>query len=73
MNWLSRLALLLVIVGALNWLLVALFQWDLVASVFGGETMRASSMLARIVYTLVGLAGLYCLTFLFGDNRVGTE
>ncbi len=40
---------------------------------FWGETMRASSMLARIVYTLVGLAGLYCLTFLFGDNRVGTE
>jgi len=66
MNWLSRLALLLVIIGALNWLLVGLFQWDLVASVFGGETMRASSMLARIVYTLVGVAGLYCLTFLFG-------
>ncbi|MGB4034952.1 MAG: DUF378 domain-containing protein, partial [Limnochordia bacterium] len=41
MNWLSRLALLLVIIGALNWLLVGLFQWDLVASVFGGETMRA--------------------------------
>lgn len=37
MNWLSRLALLLVIIGALNWLLVGLFQWDLVASVFGGN------------------------------------
>ena len=72
MNWLSRLALLLVIVGALNWLLVGLFQWDLVASIFGGDH-AGFSMLARIVYTLVGLAGLYCLTFLFGDNRVGTE
>ena len=73
MNTLSRVALLLVIIGALNWLLVGLFQWDLVTSLFGGETMRASSMLSRIVYTLVGLSGLYCLTFLFGDNNVRTE
>ncbi len=73
MNTLSRVALLLVIIGALNWLLVGLFQWDLVTSLFGGETMRASSMLSRIVYTLVGLSGLYCLTFLFGDNKVRTE
>ncbi len=73
MTGLSRLALLLVIIGALNWLLVGLFQWDLVTSIFGGETMRESSMLARIVYTLVGLSGIYCLTFLFGDNRVRNE
>ena len=67
---LSRLALLLVIIGALNWLLVGLFQWDLVTALFGGETLRASSMLSRVVYTLVGLAGLYSISFLFGDNRV---
>ena len=73
MTGLSRLALLLVIIGALNWLLVGLFQWDLVTSIFGGETMRESSMLARIVYTLVGLSGIYYLTFLFGDNRVRNE
>ncbi len=73
MNWLSRLALFLVIIGALNWLLVGLFEWDLVSAVFGGETMRASSMLSRIVYSLVGLSGLYCLTFLFADTIVGTE
>lgn len=73
MNWLSRAALLLVIIGALNWLLVGLFQWDLVAAVLGGETMRSASMLSRIVYTLVGLSGIYCLTFLFGDNRVRNE
>jgi len=70
MNGLSRLALLLVIIGALNWLLVGLFQWDLVAAVLGGESMRTASMLSRIVYTLVGISGIYSLRFLFGDNRV---
>ncbi|MDI9422459.1 MAG: DUF378 domain-containing protein [Bacillota bacterium] len=73
MNWLSRAALLLVIIGALNWLLVGLFQWDLVTALLGGETMRTSSMLSRLVYTLVGLSGLYCLTFLFDDNKVRSE
>jgi uncharacterized membrane protein YuzA (DUF378 family) len=53
-------------VGALNWLLVGLFQWDLVAALFGG----ADSWLSRIVYTLVGLAGLYCLSLLFRGNDV---
>ena len=72
-NWLSRAALLLVIIGALNWLLVGLFQWDLVTALLGGETMRTASMLSRIVYTLVGLSGLYCLTFLFDDNKVRSE
>lgn len=73
MNWLSRAALLLVIIGALNWLLVGLFQWDLVTALLGGETMRTASMLSRIVYTLVGLSGVYCLTFLFSDNKVRSE
>ncbi|MGZ4030619.1 MAG: DUF378 domain-containing protein [Tumebacillaceae bacterium] len=61
----SKLALTLVIVGALNWLLVGLFQWDLVAALFGG----AGSWLARTIYTIVGLAGLYSITLLFRDNR----
>jgi uncharacterized membrane protein YuzA (DUF378 family) len=61
----DRIALILVIIGALNWLLVGLFQLDLVASLFGGT----SSMLSRIVYSLVGLAGLYCLTLLFRDRE----
>lgn len=60
----DRLALTLVIVGALNWLLVGLFQWDLVAALLGG----ADSWLSRTVYTLVGLAGLYCLSLLFRTN-----
>ncbi|HOA91871.1 MAG: DUF378 domain-containing protein [Bacillota bacterium] len=69
MSWLSRLALLLVIIGALNWLLVGLFEWDLVTAIFGGETVRNSSMISRVIYTLVGLAGIYSFSFLFDDRR----
>lgn len=70
MNWISRVALILVIIGAINWLLVGLFQWDLVSSIFGGSSIRESSGLSRIIYGLVGVAGLYCLTLLFTDNDV---
>ncbi len=55
MKFLNIATLLLVIVGALNWGLVGLFQFDLVAALFGGQ----QAALARIVYVLVGLAGLY--------------
>jgi len=51
-------ALTLVIIGAINWLLIGLFQWDLVAAIFGGQ----SAVVSRIIYSLVGLAGLWCLT-----------
>lgn len=60
----DKIALLLVIVGALNWLLVGLFNFDLVAGLFGGQT----SMLSRIVYTLVGVAGIWCIGLLFKDR-----
>lgn len=70
MNWLSKTALILVIVGALNWLLVGVFQWDLVTAIFGGDTLRASSGLSRLIYALVGVAGLYSISFLFNDNEV---
>ncbi|HHT73727.1 MAG TPA: DUF378 domain-containing protein [Firmicutes bacterium] len=73
MNWLSRVALVLVIIGALNWLLVGVFQWDLVTALFGGEALRSSSTLSRAVYTLVGLSGLYCIPLLFSDNRLKTS
>jgi len=63
---LDTIALILVIIGALNWGLIGLFNFDLVAALFGGQT----SMLSRIVYSLVGLAGLYSITFLLG-NRLG--
>ena len=54
----NTLALVLVIVGALNWGLVALFEFDLVAEIFG-ETFGTTNAVSRIVYGLVGVAGLY--------------
>jgi uncharacterized membrane protein YuzA (DUF378 family) len=60
----DRIALILVIVGALNWLLVGLFNFDLVATIFGGQ----QSFLSRIVYSLVGLAGIYSMSLLFRDR-----
>ena len=60
----DKLALILVIVGAVNWGLIALFQLDLVATLFGGS----ASVLSRIVYGLVGLAGIYSIKFLVDDK-----
>jgi uncharacterized membrane protein YuzA (DUF378 family) len=70
MDWLSRTALVLVIIGAINWLLVGVFQWDLVAAIFGGAELRETSSLSRLIYSIVGLAGLYCITFLFRENAI---
>jgi len=61
----DRVALILVIVGALNWLLVGLFQFDLVAALFGGQ----AALLSRIVYTLVGLAGIWSFSLLFRERK----
>ena len=55
------LSLILVIIGAVNWGLVGLAKFDLVAWIFGGQTAGIS----RIVYAIVGLAGLWCITLLF--------
>lgn len=60
----DRLALLLVIIGALNWGLIGLFRYDLVASIFGGQ----DALLSRIIYSLVGLAGIYCISLLFRER-----
>lgn len=57
MKWFDNAALTLVIIGAINWLLVGLFRFDLVAFLFGNL-----SWLSRIVYILVGLAGLYLIS-----------
>lgn len=53
------IALILVVIGALNWGMWGFFQIDVVASLFGG----ASSMVSRIIYGLVGLSGLWCFSF----------
>lgn len=57
-------SLVVTIIGAINWLLVGLFKFDLVAALFGGQT----SILSRLVYIIVGLAGLWCITLLFKDK-----
>lgn len=64
----GRLAYILVIVGAVNWLLVGLFQWDLVSAIFGGDATRESSIISRIIYSFVGLAGIYSIKYLFEDQ-----
>ena len=61
----DTIALILSIIGSLNWGLVSLFKFDLVAWIFGGQ----SALLSRIVYGLVGLAGLWCIMLLFRKNR----
>ena len=59
MKALDSIALALLIVGGLNWLLVGLFEFDLVATIFGGQT----SLLSKIIYIIVSLCALYSLKF----------
>ena len=61
---LDKICLILSIIGSLNWGLVGLFQFDLVAWIFGGS----DSFLARIIYTLVALAGIWCISLLFRND-----
>ena len=61
----DTLALILSIIGSLNGGLVGIFQFDLVAWLFGGQ----DSLFSRIIYTLVGLAGLWCISLLFRRTR----
>ena len=61
MTVVNKIALILAIVGALNWGLVGLFTFDLVAWICGG----AGTVVARIIYTLIALAGIWCISLLF--------
>jgi uncharacterized membrane protein YuzA (DUF378 family) len=74
MKPLDMAALVLVIVGALNWLLVGLFEFDLVAAITGNDFGEVN-ILSRIVYILVGLSGIWCLTLLgrMGSTRSDTS
>lgn len=65
---LNKVALALVIVGALNWGGIAIFGFDTVAFLLGGQM----SVLSRIVYGLVGLAGIWCISILFRDDTQNT-
>ncbi|WP_207706931.1 DUF378 domain-containing protein [Alkalibaculum sporogenes] len=66
MKYMDKFALLLVIIGAINWGLIGFFQFDLVAAVFGGQ----SAMLSRIIYAIIGIAGLYSIKMLVGEEKV---
>ena len=59
MKALNMIVLALVVIGAINWGLVGFFQFDLVAAIFGGQESAGS----RIVYALVGIAGLWAISF----------
>lgn len=61
----DRIALILTIIGALNWGAVGVFGFDCVAFLFGGQL----AVLSRIVYTLVALAGIWCITLLFREDE----
>jgi uncharacterized membrane protein YuzA (DUF378 family) len=65
----DTVALILTIVGALNWGAIGIFGIDLVGSIFGGQLATFS----RIIFTLVGIAGLWCITLLFRDREVVEE
>lgn len=62
----DRIALILSIIGALNWGLIGIFKFDLVAWLCGGQTATIS----RVIYTLVGLAGIWCISLLFRRRTV---
>lgn len=57
----DKFMLALIIIGALNWGLIGFFRYDLIAAIFGGQLMAVS----RIIYAIVGLAGIWSLTLLF--------
>ena len=65
----DTICLILSIIGSLNWGLVGIFQFDLVAWLFGGS----NALISRIIYTLIGLAGLWCVTLLFRKGQKRKE
>lgn len=62
----DRICLILAIIGGLNWGSIGLFQFDLVAWIFGGQ----DAMLARVVYTVISLAAVWCISLLFRNDAV---
>ncbi len=62
---LDKIALVFVVIGALNWGLVGLFQFDVVAFIFGGT----GAILSRIIYTLIALSGIWAISLLFRDSE----
>ena len=65
----DKIALVLLIIGGLNWGLVGIFSFDLVAWLFGGT----GAILSRIIYTLVAVSAIWCITLLFRNDRVAAR
>jgi uncharacterized membrane protein YuzA (DUF378 family) len=63
------IALILLVIGGVNWLLVGVFQFDLVSWIFGGQ----AAILSRIIYTLVGICALWCISFFFKDGGLSKK
>ena len=63
---LDKIALVLTIIGGLNWGSIGLFRFDIVAWLFGGQT----AIISRVVYALVGLAAIWCISLLFREEAV---
>lgn len=61
---LDKIALLLTIIGGINWGLVGLFRFDLVAWIFGGQ----GAIISRIIYTVIALASIWCISLLFRNS-----
>ena len=67
----DKISLILVIIGAINWGSIGLFKFDIVGWIFGGQ----GAIVSRIIFTIVALAGIWCISMLFRDRReleVGT-
>ncbi len=68
----DKISLILVIIGAVNWGSIGLFKFDIVGRIFGGQ----DAIVSRIIFTIVALAGIWCISMLFRDKReleVGTS
>ncbi|WP_100400086.1 DUF378 domain-containing protein [Bacillus sp. FJAT-44742] len=61
MSGIQRTALVLAMIGAINWGLIGFFGFDLVAAIFGGQ----AAAISRVIYAIVGIAGIYCISILF--------
>ena len=65
----DKIALTIIILGALNWGSIGLFNFDVIGYIFGG----ANTTLSRIIFGIVGLAGIWCISFLFRERSVTND
>lgn len=66
---LDKISLALTIIGALNWGAIGLFKFDIVAWIFGGQ----DAVISRIIYTVIALAGIWCISLLFREREDSDE